>query len=149
MASPKIRVRFSVEGDEQAAKITALLEALGYEVVRDLDHGTAPNRLRWAITRLTQKALLTEREADVLALVLNGRSNGEIAKELQIRKATVKWHMHNIFTKTGTATREGLLRDALQLGNLAGRSRPGSEAPEDDIVIEDGVDDDDDDEEEE
>jgi DNA-binding CsgD family transcriptional regulator len=113
-----------VERDDQAAKITALLEALGYEVVRDLDHGTAQNRLRWAVTRLSSKAQLTEREADILALVLQGRSNGEIGKELEISKATVKWHMHNIFTKTGTVTREGLLREALQLGGAVRRSLP-------------------------
>jgi ATP/maltotriose-dependent transcriptional regulator MalT len=143
-ATPKIRVRFAVEHDEQAAKITALLEALGYEVVRDLDHGTAQNRLAWAVTRLTQKAGLTEREADVLALVLHGRNNGEIGEALEIRKATVKWHMHNIFTKTGTATREQLLRDALQLGSATDPSASTDE----DFVIEDGVatDDDDDDE---
>jgi len=145
-ATPKIRVRFAVEHDEQAAKITALLEALGYEVVRDLDHGTTQNRLAWAVKRLTKKASLTEREADVLAHVLHGRSNSEIADELTIRKATVKWHMHNIFTKTGTATREQLLREALQLGGP-----PSPTDGEDDIVIEDGIapdsDDDDDDDE--
>jgi DNA-binding CsgD family transcriptional regulator len=128
-SSSKIRVRFSVERDDQAAKITALLEALGYEVVRDLDQGSAQNRLRWAVARLSSKAQLTEREADILALVLQGRSNGEIGKELEISKATVKWHMHNIFTKTGTITREGLLREALQLGGVVRRSSPpaGSE----------------------
>ena len=134
-ATPKIRVRFAVEHDEQAAKITALLEALGYEVVRDLDHGTAQNRLAWAVTRLTQKAALTEREADVLALVLHGRNNSEIAEALEIRKATVKWHMHNIFTKTGTATREQLLREALQLSIVAEQTA----SDEQDFVIEDGV----------
>jgi ATP/maltotriose-dependent transcriptional regulator MalT len=141
-ATPKIRVRFAVEDDEQAAKITALLEALGYEVVRDLDHGTAQNRLAWAITRLTQKAALTEREADVLTLVLHGRNNSEIAEALEIRKATVKWHMHNIFTKTNTATREQLLREALQLS-------VNEQTPEQDFVIEDGVATEDDDEDEE
>lgn len=143
-ATPKIRVRFAVASDEQAAKITALLEALGYEVVRDLDRGTAQNRLSWAVTRLTQKAKLTEREADVLALVLQGRSNGEIASALDIRKATVKWHMHNLYLKTATATREQLLREALQLGSVAPRAVSDDE-PADDILIEDGIDDDDDD----
>jgi DNA-binding CsgD family transcriptional regulator len=143
VALPKIRVRFAVEGDEQAAKITALLEALGYEVIRDLEHGSAQNRLAWAVTRLSNQAQLTEREADILALVLQGRNNSEIAKQLGIRKATVKWHMHNLFTKTGTATREALLRDALQLGSA---SPPA--VFEDDIVIEDGIAGDPDDEDE-
>src|SRR5690606_20419809 len=120
-AHSKIRVRFAVERDEQAAKITALLEALGYEVVRDLAPDSPQTRLRWAVTRLKSKATLTEREADILALVLQGRSNGEIGNELEISKATVKWHMHNVFTKTGTSTREPLLPEALQLGGVTRR----------------------------
>ena len=155
-ATSKIRVRFAVERDEQAAKITALLEALGYEVVRELDHGTPQNRLRWAVTRLKARAQLTEREADILALVLQGKSNGEIGHELQISKATVKWHMHNVFTKTGTATREALLREALQLGGVTRRPALASvddppeqtdeqpSEPSEEIEIEDGVEDDDD-----
>ncbi len=121
-AAPKIRVRFAVELDEQATKITALLEALGYEPVRDLEQSSAQTRLRWAVTRLAERARLTERERDLVELVLAGKRNGEIAEELEISKATVKWHMHNIFSKTGAATREALLREALQLGGVARRS---------------------------
>jgi DNA-binding CsgD family transcriptional regulator len=121
--SDKIRVRFAVDDDEQANKITALLEALGYEAVRELDHGSPQTRLRWAVARLANATRLTERERDILDRVLQGRLNTEIGEELGISKATVKWHMHNIFTKTGATTREALLREALQLG----RSRPKSD----------------------
>lgn len=119
--SDKIRVRFAVEDDEQANKITALLEALGYEAVRELDHGSPQTRLRWAVARLANAAKLTERERDILDRVLQGRLNTEIGEELGISKATVKWHMHNIFTKTGATTREALLREALQLGRSGPR----------------------------
>jgi ATP/maltotriose-dependent transcriptional regulator MalT len=54
--------------------------------------------------------------------VLQGASNREISETLEISKATVKWHMHNIFTKTGSRTREALLRDALQLRNVSAAS---------------------------
>jgi DNA-binding CsgD family transcriptional regulator len=114
--SDKIRVRFAVDDDEHATKIIALLEALGYEAVRELDHGSPQTRLRWAVSRLVTAANLTERERDILDRVLQGRLNTEIGEELGISKATVKWHMHNIFTKTGATTREALLREALQLG---------------------------------
>ncbi len=140
VASSKIRVRFAVEHDEQAAKITALLEALGYEAIRDLDHSSATTRLRWAITRLATRAQLTERERDVLALVLQGRHNRDISDELEISCATVKWHMHNIFTKTGAATREALLREALQLGGVA--RRPPRPTPATDESVDDDGDDD-------
>jgi ATP/maltotriose-dependent transcriptional regulator MalT len=111
----RVRVRFSVDDDEQASKITALLEALGYEPTRELEQGSTVNRLRWAVSRLAGQARLTERERDILDRVLQGASNNEISETLEISKATVKWHMHNIFTKTGSRTREALLRDALQL----------------------------------
>jgi DNA-binding CsgD family transcriptional regulator len=117
----KVRVRFFVDGDEQANKITALLEALGYEAIREIDHDSPQTRLRWAVTRLSTQAKLTERERAILDRVLQGCGNGEIGDELGISKATVKWHMHNIFTKTGAKTREALLREALQLGGVARR----------------------------
>ncbi|PRQ09593.1 helix-turn-helix domain-containing protein [Enhygromyxa salina] len=117
----KIRVRFLVEGDEQANKITALLEALGYEAIREIDQDSPQTRLRWAVTRLASSAQLTDREVSILDRVLQGCGNAEIGDELEISKATVKWHMHNIFTKTGAKTREALLREALQLGGVARR----------------------------
>jgi DNA-binding CsgD family transcriptional regulator len=119
MVTPnKIRVRFAVADDEQAAKITALLDALGYEAIREIDDSTAQTRLRWAIHRLAQRTRLTGREQDIVALVLDGLLNPEIAEHLEITRSTVKWHMHNIFTKTGTTNREGLIREALQLGGV-------------------------------
>ena len=42
---------------------------------------------------------LTEREHDVLVLLAQGRSNGEIAGELYVSEATVKTHVSRILTK--------------------------------------------------
>lgn len=145
----KIRVRFAVETDEQAVKISALLEALGYDPERQLDRGSAQIRLRWAVSRLSTEARLTEREREVLALVLEGQVNAEISETLEISKATVKWHMHNILTKSGAATREALLRQALQLGGSARRTIRGGEVSElVEIEIEDDLVDDDHDDDE-
>ncbi len=135
------RVRFSVEDDEQAAKIAALLEALGFEAVRELDQGSPSTRLRWAVARLATQARLTERERDILDRVLQGASNHDIGEALGISKATVKWHMHNIFTKTGSRTREALLRDALQLGSRP--SAAANDGPGDDEGVEGHFDEDD------
>jgi DNA-binding NarL/FixJ family response regulator len=43
---------------------------------------------------------LTEREAEVLALLARGRSNTEIAQDLYVAEATVKTHINRIFAKT-------------------------------------------------
>ena len=48
---------------------------------------------------------LTEREADVLILMANGRSNREIADELFVAEATVKTHVNRIFAKTQSRDR--------------------------------------------
>jgi DNA-binding NarL/FixJ family response regulator len=42
---------------------------------------------------------LTEREREVLALMAEGRSNGNIAKVLVVGDGTVEKHVGNIFTK--------------------------------------------------
>lgn len=48
---------------------------------------------------------LTEREAEVLALVAQGRTNRDIASELVISQRTVDRHLSNIFTKLGLSSR--------------------------------------------
>lgn len=110
------QVHIRVSHDDDANRISAVLEALGYSVLRELDEGDAPSRLHWAVTRLARFHKLTEREQDLLECVLSGKTNEEIGRALEISRATVKWHMHNIFAKTNTGNRESLLRLALQLG---------------------------------
>ncbi len=109
-------VRIWVELDDDANRISAVLEALGYTVLRELEEGDGPSRLRWAVNRLARRHKLTLREQDILERVLAGRNNDEIGVDLEISRATVKWHMHNVFAKTNTGNRESLLRLALQLG---------------------------------
>ena len=48
---------------------------------------------------------LTAREAEILALVAEGRSNGEIGKQLFISSKTVSVHVSNILGKLGAAGR--------------------------------------------
>ena len=48
---------------------------------------------------------LTPREAEILALVAEGRSNGEIGRQLFISAKTVSVHVSNILAKLGAAGR--------------------------------------------
>ncbi len=59
--------------------------------------------------RFLAKYAITEREREIILKVIQGKSNADIASELVISLATVKTHLHNIFTKTGADSRYDLL----------------------------------------
>lgn len=50
----------------------------------------------------------TAREAEVIALVRQGLSNKQVASELGITEATVKFHLKNIFVKAGISHRHAI-----------------------------------------
>jgi len=57
---------------------------------------------------------LTRREREVLALLVNGLSNSEIAAQLSLGLTTVKFHLVNIFSKLGARSRVEAVTIALQ-----------------------------------
>jgi DNA-binding NarL/FixJ family response regulator len=59
---------------------------------------------------------LTQREADVLALIAQGLSNTEIAGQLMISETTVKSHINHLFAKTGVRDRAQAVTYAYQHG---------------------------------
>ena len=59
---------------------------------------------------------LTRRERDVLAVLVNGHSNREIARQLELKEVTVKVHLKGVFRKLGAANRTHAVRTALRLG---------------------------------
>lgn len=52
---------------------------------------------------------LSEREADVLRLIADGRSNNDISEQIHVSLSTVKKHVYNIFNKAGVNSRTQLL----------------------------------------
>jgi DNA-binding NarL/FixJ family response regulator len=59
---------------------------------------------------------LTEREMDVLHLLVQGSSNKEVARALQITEDTVKVHVKHILAKLGVQSRTQAVLYALRLG---------------------------------
>lgn len=59
---------------------------------------------------------LTFRELEVLALVVEGKHNGEIALELCISVKTVERHLYNIYQKFGVSNRAQAINYALTHG---------------------------------
>jgi two-component system, NarL family, response regulator LiaR len=61
---------------------------------------------------------LTQREREILGLVVSGRNNGEIAAVLTISLSTVKFHVSSIFGKLGVTNRVEAARLAMESGLL-------------------------------
>ena len=59
---------------------------------------------------------LTPRELEVLRLIVEGKSNKEIAAELSVAEGTVKIHVNNILSKMGVSDRTQAATFALQRG---------------------------------
>ncbi|QTX04877.1 response regulator [Agromyces archimandritae] len=63
---------------------------------------------------------LTAREAEVLALVAEGRSNRDIGRVLFLSEATVKSHLVHTFTKLGVGSRTAAVARGRELGAIRG-----------------------------
>ncbi len=61
---------------------------------------------------------LTEQELNILALIVGGKTNQQIADELVVTLGTVKWHVHNILQKLGVNNRTQATIRAQELGLL-------------------------------
>jgi DNA-binding NarL/FixJ family response regulator len=74
----------------------------------------------------TASMRLTDREQQVLELILLARSNREIARQLGIEERTVKAHVGRLMKKTGSENRIELSMRALNQSLVPGRNGEGS-----------------------
>ena len=87
--------------------LKTLIEALR---VLDFTH-----RVKGAV-RDAAPQILSERELEVLRLVARGRSNKEVARELELSPHTVKFHLTSVFNKLGCASRAEAVRVGVERG---------------------------------
>lgn len=64
---------------------------------------------------IARKHSLTKDERDVTRILLEGGTNEETGQALGMDRGAVKWHMHNVYGKTDTSNREGIVRLALNM----------------------------------
>ena len=66
---------------------------------------------------------LTERETVVLRLLVQGQSNKEMARDLQIAEDTIKTHVKHILAKLGLQSRTQAVLSAIRLGLVSTEQR--------------------------
>jgi NarL family two-component system response regulator LiaR len=59
---------------------------------------------------------LTEREREILGMLVEGKTNGEIAAELTLSPGTIRFHVSNILSKLRASNRTEAVSKALQEG---------------------------------
>jgi len=96
-----------------------LLDAVQAGIERDRARRQEARLVAGLHVRLTS---LTARERDVLALVITGRPNKQIADQLQLSEATVKVHRSQIMRKMQAKSLVDLVRMADRLGISADKS---------------------------
>jgi len=95
-------------GSEAIADLVAVLQQVRKDA--DQEHKTSNNRYR-----------LTRREHEVVAAIVAGSTNRDIARQLGVTEDTVKHHVTNVFDKLGVSNRLELAMFAIN-HNLVDRS---------------------------
>jgi DNA-binding NarL/FixJ family response regulator len=133
-ATPGIRILVLTTYETDASILTAIeAGASGYLLkaapedellagIRSVARGEvalAPSIAAMLVNRVkTPTITLSSRETEVLALVSQGLSNPQIAKQLFLGEATVKTHLLHAFEKLGVSDRTRAVTKAMELGLL-------------------------------
>jgi two-component system NarL family response regulator len=124
----KIIVLTTYDGDEdiyralQAGAKSYLLKEMPrkdlLETVRLVHSGKRhiPAEVASKLAERTYSSELSDRELDVLKLIVKGKGNKEIAGLLELTEGTVKSYIHHIFSKLGVTDRTEAATIALQRG---------------------------------
>jgi PAS domain S-box-containing protein len=99
------------------------LDALGSVAAIAIDNAAMQDKLRRAQMGLPRRVPAAPRdlsrlELQIVRLAVEGRTNREIAAEVHLSQNTVKFHMRQIFQKTGTANRTELAHQVAKEGWL-------------------------------
>jgi len=123
IAAPRNYVRvFLDEGRE----LGALIDRLDMEQLRGSEAAPLARRLQRAMCTPDVKGgapvgtgeELTKRELSILKRLDTGLSNKEIAEAIFVSEGTLKWHLHNVYSKLNVKNRAGAMARGRVLGIL-------------------------------
>jgi len=121
IAAPRNYVRvFLDEGRELAA----LIDRLDMEQLRGSEAAPLARRLQRAMCMpevqggapIGKGEELTKRELSILKRLESDLSNKEIAEAIFVSEGTLKWHLHNVYSKLNVKNRSGAMSRARALG---------------------------------
>ena len=101
----------------------AFLEALGSVAAVAIDSATMQEKLRHARVTVQPRPAsappdMSRLEREIMRLVVEGRTNREIADQVHLSQNTIKFHMRQILQKTGAANRTEMAHHAAKEGWL-------------------------------
>ena len=123
IAAPRNYVRVFLD---EGAELGALIERLDMEQLRASGAAPLARRLQRAMYKPDIQAgapigmgeELTKRELAILKRLETGLSNKEIAEAIFVSEGTLKWHLHNVYSKLDVKNRTGAMARARALGIL-------------------------------
>jgi DNA-binding NarL/FixJ family response regulator len=92
---------------------------VGQEGVSDLIHALRQMKPSRGVSEAPRNFGLSSREMEVIALIVAGYTNKDLARELGISENTAKHHLTNIFDKLGVSNRLELVLYAVDHGLVA------------------------------
>jgi LuxR family maltose regulon positive regulatory protein len=112
---------------DEGRELGALVERLDLETLRGSEAVPLARRLLESMrvrgggeqqpcTAIGQQ--LTKREASILKRLESGLSNKEIAEAIFVSEGTLKWHLHNVYSKLDVKNRPGAVARGRALGIL-------------------------------
>ncbi len=105
-AEPEGFVRLWVERGNEVGALLSLMTVSSLRIERYREKLIAAFPPMPSLPALSGSSdALSERELEILTLVAQGLSNGEIANRLTLTQGTVKWHVNNIFGKLDVHSR--------------------------------------------
>jgi LuxR family maltose regulon positive regulatory protein len=108
--------RIPVKGNGDEGRASVSLETL----IKALEAEPVPRYPRQAAPAGVDPCALSERELQILQLLARGLGNRDLAAQLFLSEATIKWHLRHIYSKLDVKNRSSAIMRAHELSLLSG-----------------------------